>query len=138
MSGRYNEIRSNLGAAVAQWLGTVGVAQPALNVYNYVPRTIIPPSAIIQPVAQRTINYMNVLGHGGLADWHFHVLVVVGFVDEAAAQELTGEIISPGSPLICSLQDCMRFVQVTDGAISEMMFDGALYTYARLNLTVKA
>jgi hypothetical protein len=109
-----------------------------MNVYNYVPRTLIPPSAIIQPVAQRTIDYMNVLGRGGLADWYFHVLIVVGLVDEEAAQQLTGEIISPGSPLIHALQDSLRFVQVTTGSIAEMMFGNALYTYARLNLTVKA
>jgi hypothetical protein len=138
VTGRYNEIRTSLGASTAQWLGTIGVSQPAMNVFNYVPRTIIPPAAIIQPVAQRTIDYMNVLGRGGLADWYFHVLIVVGLVDEEAAQQLTGQIISPGSPLINALQDSMRFVQVTSGSIAEMMFGNALYTYARLNLTVKA
>jgi hypothetical protein len=138
VTGRYNEIRTSLGGAAATWLGSIGVEQPTMNVYNYVPRTLIPPSAIIQPVAQRTIDYMNVLGRGGLADWYFHVLIVVGLVDEEAAQQLTGEIISPGSPLIHSLQDSLRFVQVTSGSIAEMMFGNALYTYARLNLTVKA
>lgn len=134
----FNEIRTTLGSATASWLGAVGVDQPAMNVYSYVPRTLIPPSAIIQPVASRTVNYMEAVGHSRLACWYFHVLIVVGLVDEEAAQEMTGDIISPGSPLIYSLQDCMRYVQVTDGSISEMMFDNALYAYARLNVTVKA
>lgn len=134
----YNDIRKNLGAATAEWLGSVGVNQPALNVFNYVPRTLIPPSAIIQPVAHRTIDYLQAAGRSGLAQWHFHVLLVVGLVDEEAAQELTGDIISPGSPLIYALQDCMRYVQVTDGAVSEMMFGQSLYTYARLNVLVRA
>lgn len=135
---KYNDIRKSLGAASAEWLGSIGISQPTMNVYNYVPRTLIPPSVIIQPVAQRTISYMDVLGRGGLADWYFHVLIVVGLVDEEAAQEMTGDIISPGSPLIHALQDSLRFVQVTDGCISEMMFGNSLYTYARLNTMVKA
>ncbi|HEX4394186.1 MAG TPA: hypothetical protein VH084_22000 [Mycobacterium sp.] len=135
---RYNDVRKSLGAAAQQWLGSIGVEQPAMNVYNYVPRTLIPPSVIIQPVAQRTLSYLDVLGQGNLADWYFHVLIVVGLVDEEAAQELMGDIISPGSSLIYALQECMRFVQVTDGSVAEMMFDGALHAYARINVKIKA
>lgn len=135
---RYNDVRKSLGGAAQQWLGSIGVEQPAMNVYNYVPRTLIPPSVIIQPVAQRTLSYLDVLGQGNLADWYFHVLIVVGLVDEEAAQELMGDIISPGSSLIYALQECMRFVQVVDGSVAEMMFDGALHAYARINVKIKA
>jgi hypothetical protein len=126
----FNFVRSSLGTSIQTY-------QPGLNVYYYVPRTFTPPAAIVEPASQRTINYKLVQGNGPFSKWFFNVLLVLGQVDEAAAQEAAGEIISPGSPLITALQatDLKNgFVEVTDAAISQMQFGGGIYTYARLTV----
>lgn len=126
----FNFVRKALGTAIQSY-------QPGLNVYYYVPRSFAPPAAIVEPASQRTINYKMVQGNGPFSKWFFNVLLVLGQVDEEAAQEAAGEIISPGSPLIRALQ-CADlgngFVEVTDAAISQMQFGNGIYTYARLTV----
>lgn len=131
----YNTIRVALGTAI-------GAYQSELSVYYYVPRTLVPPAAIVQPKPHRTISYMRAQS-SGLAEWNFNVLLVVGLVNEQSAQDQVGELVSPGSPLIRALQNAQLpngFVQVTDGSISEMTFEGhhgqGLYTYAQLSVVV--
>lgn len=132
----YNAVRSALGAAVVAY-------QSSMNIYHHVPRSLTPPAAIIQPRPHMTINYSQALS-SGLAKWYFNVLLVIGLVDEQAAQDLAGELISPGSALICALQNAPLpngFAQVMDGSISEMDVaepDGShsLYTYAQLSVVV--
>jgi hypothetical protein len=129
----YNDIRNALGASVTAF-------QPNVNVYYYVPRTLVPPAAIVQPVPHRTISYLQVQS-SPMAEWRFNILLVIGQVDEQAAQEQAGELISPGSGLVQALNDTQLpsgYVVVTDGAISEMQTGGsaALYTYAQLSVTV--
>lgn len=128
----YNDVRSALGAAVQSY-------QPNLNVYYYVPRTIVPPAAIIQPVPHRTINYVQAYG-SELAKWRFTVMIVIGLVDEESAQEQAGDLISPGSALIRALNTRLAsgYAQVTEGGLAEMMFDTGLYTYAELSVVVTA
>lgn len=127
----YNDIRTALGAAVQAY-------QPDLNVYYYVPRSLIPPSAIVTPKPHQTIEYLQAQS-SSLAEWHFNILIVIGQVDEQAAQDQAGDIISPGSTLIQALQNAQLpngYVQVVDGSISEMQFGGGVYTYAQLSLNV--
>jgi hypothetical protein len=132
----YNDIRAALGASVTAF-------QPNVNVYYYVPRTLVPPAAIVQPQPHRTISYLQVQS-GPMAEWRFNVLLVIGQVDEQAAQEQAGDLISPGSGLIQALNDTVLptsgYVVVTDGSISEMQTGGsaALYTYAQLSVCVYA
>jgi hypothetical protein len=130
----YNDVRTALGASVTAY-------QPGVNVYYYVPRSLVPPAAIVQPQPHRTIDYMQAQS-STMARWYFNVLLVIGQVDEQAAQEQAGDLISPGSGLIQALNDTTLpssgYVVVTDGAISEMATGGgsALYTYAQLSVSV--
>jgi hypothetical protein len=131
----YNDVRAALGEAMSVYSPAL-----ALNTYNYVPRSIIPPAAIVQPAPHRTIDYTQVEGRGSFALWRFNIMIVVGQVDEEAAQEQAGDLITPGSPLIRALQDIKLngYAQVIEGGISQMMFDQGLYTYAELSVVVKA
>lgn len=116
--------------------GSISTYNTELNVYYYVPQSLVPPAAIVQPVANRTIDYTQALS-SGFAYWHFHVLLVVGLVDEEAAQEQVGELVSPGSALITALNNtplANGYVQVTEASVSEMTFTKGLYTYARLTV----
>lgn len=126
----YNDIRTALGNACQSY-------ESELNVFHYVPRTIIPPAAIIRPAPHRTISYLQTQS-SFLAEWHFSVLIVIGEVSEEDAQDRAGVLISPGSALIRTLNECLTYVQVTDGAVSEMSFGQGLYTYAQLSVVVKA
>lgn len=132
----YNEVRRALGAAMLSF-------QPDLNVYYYVPRTLIPPCAIIKPQPQQTINYLQAQSSLS-ARWLFHIMMVIGLVEEEAAQDLAGDLIAPGSPLLRALNRRLDtgYAQVTDAAISEAMFGEpprqGLYTFARLSVLVNA
>lgn len=128
----YNDVRAALAEAVAD-------ATPVLNIYSYVPQTLTPPSAIIQPAPHRTIDYMQT-AQSGLAKWRFNIMIVVGQVSEEAAQEQAGDLISPGSPLLLALNTRLGsgFSQVFEGGIAQMMFDQGLYTYAELSVIVTA
>lgn len=128
----YNDVRDGLTEAVQ-------IYSSDLNVYQYVPRTLVPPCAIVKPRGTRTIDYQQMQGRSTLAKWYFDVMLVIGLVDEEAAQNLAGELISPGSPLITCLLKAKfptGFSQVTEGAVNNMMFGQALYTYAELKVTV--
>lgn len=118
-----------------------------VNLFNYQPRTVVPPCAIIKPQAHRTVDYVTGQGNSLTAKWHFLVMLVVGQVDERAAQEEVGALVSPGSPLINAIKatrfPVSGFAVVTQGAVSQMAVktrDGgeALYTYAQLSVLVEA
>jgi hypothetical protein len=131
----YNDVRAMLGDAINVYMPSL-----ATNTYSYVPRSIIPPALIVQPTPHRTIDYTQVEGRGTFALWRFNIMIVIGQVDEEVAQTQAGDIITPGSPLIRAIQDIKGngYAQVLDGGISSMMFDQGLYTYAELNVIVKA
>lgn len=128
----YNDVRLALGASIQDY-------QPDLNVYYYSPQTLVPPAAIVQPRAHQTIDYLQAQS-SGFANWYFNVLLVVGLVDEEAAQAQVGELVSPRSPLIRALQNTKLttgYVTVTNGGVSSMMFAKGLYAYADLSVVVR-
>lgn len=131
----YNDVRAALGEAISIYDPAL-----ALNTYNYVPRTVTPPAVILQPAPHRTVDYTQVEGRGTFALWRFNIMIVVGQVDEEVAQEQAGDLITPGSDFIRAIQDIKLngYAQVIDGGIAQMMFDQGLYTYAELNVIVKA
>lgn len=126
----YNDVREALGSAIQAF-------QPDVIVYYYVPRSITPPAAIIQPNPNQTINYLEAQSSRS-ALWYFNVMLVLGLVDEEAAQQMMGEMVSPGSALLSALNTRIAtgYSKVTAAAVSERTFDNALYTYARLSVTV--
>lgn len=126
----YNEIRVGLGAAMQRY-------EAGLNIYYHVPRTLVPPAAIIEPNSNRSIDYTQAYS-SGLADWHFVVTLVIGLVDEEASQRIAGDLISPGSSLLETLNNSSRFAKVTQGSVAEATFGKGLYTCARLSVLVKA
>jgi hypothetical protein len=132
----YNEVRESLVQAIKSF-------QPNLIVYSYVPRTGIPPLAILQPSPQRTIDYLEAQSSRS-AKWRFTCIIAVGLVDSDAAQKRVGDLITPGSELLKVLNGrvAQGYSQVTDGAIVETMMGVApkqgLYTCARLNIVVLA
>lgn len=130
----YNQVRALLGEAIAVYSPAL-----AMNTYSYVPRSITPPAVILQPTPRRTIDYLEA-NQSRSAKWRFNVMIVIGQVDEEAAQEQAGDIISPGSTLLNALNGRLGtgYSQVSDGAISQMQFDQGLYTYAELSVVVLA
>jgi hypothetical protein len=133
----YNDVRAALEGAI--WACSPDLS---LNTYSYVPRSLTPPALILQPHPHRAIDYMQVEGRGLFAAWRFNVMIVVGQIDEEAAQQMAGDLISPGSPMITAIQGLRvggtGFTQVLEGGIAQMMFDQGLYTYAELSVVVKA
>jgi len=128
----YNDVRAALGTALETY-------QSGLNVYDYVPKSLTPPAAIVQPAPHRTIDYVQAQGAGGLAKWRFNVLIVIGQVDELAAQQQAGDLISPGSSVIQALNRMPLtngYALVESGGIAQMMFDQGLYTYAELSVVI--
>lgn len=136
---RYNDIRYALAASVESSLPF------PLNVYSYMPKTFIPPAAMVYPNT-RSINYLQMMSSQS-AEWHYTVLIVLGEVDEEAAQNLVGDIVSPDSAVIaaiCNTKIPGGYAVVTDGSVSERQVPGAsatgaaLYTHAELHVMVKA
>lgn len=127
MESGYNHVRKALAASVVS-------IDPNINIYYYVPRTLVPPAVIVQP-AHRTVSYLKGQGHGRSAEWHFNVMLIVGQVDEEGAQEMAGELISPGSPLVEALTATKLragYAQVTDGTVAEVTIGGGVYTHVQL------
>lgn len=129
----FREVRETLGAAIHKSLGL------ELNVHHYVPRTLVPPAAIVQPAPNNTIDYEQQYS-SGLADWMFKVMIVVGQVDDEAAQDQVQAILTPNSPLIQAINDVTfstsGWAKVQRGNVSQMNFGKALYTYAELTVRV--
>lgn len=111
-----------------------------LNIFDHVPRTLVPPAAIVKPRPKVLPEYRRAMGRSALAKWQFDVLLIIGLVDEQAAQKMAGELISPGSPLVNALTCKLLngYSQVTDSGTSEMMVEESLYTYAELTVEVLA
>lgn len=129
----YDEVRSALSTAVRTY-------QPDLNVYYATPRTLVPPAAIVKPQSHKTVSYLQAQS-SGLAKWHFHVLLIIGLVNEQAAQKQAGDLISPYSPLIQALRKTQLpngYATVVDAGLSEMTFSNGLYTYAQISVDVTA
>lgn len=131
------DVRNTLGRAVTRVL-------PKHNVYGYVPRSIIPPAAIVAPVPNNTIDYEQQY-NSTQADWMWTVKIIVGQVDDEAAQDMVGELLSPGSDLIRAIEASefgdvpgAGWARVQRGGVSQMMFGKALYTYAELTVRVTA
>lgn len=131
------DVRNTLGRAVIRVL-------PEHNVYGYVPRSIIPPAAIVTPVPNNTIDYEQQY-NSTQADWMWTIKIVVGQVNDEAAQDMVGELLSPGSDLINAVNGCVfgdgpgaGWARVQRGGVSQMMFGKALYTYAELTVRVTA
>lgn len=130
----YNEIKKTLGDALRQF-------QDDLNVSDYFPKSVVPPAAVIQP-AVPTISYIQAR-NSPTAQWRFSVMLIVGQVNEEAAQLRIGEFISPGSPLIEALNAIgedsgFLRVKVTDASVSEVQVGTTNYAYARLSVVVDA
>jgi hypothetical protein len=127
----FSDVRSVLG-------GSIRRALPGLNVHHYVPRSLVPPAAIVQPNPHNTIDYEQQYS-SGLADWMFTVMIVVGQVDDESAQDQVGAMLTPNSPLICAINES-RFetgwARVQRGNVAQMNFGKALYTYAELTVRV--
>lgn len=124
----YNSIRKALGTAVQAF-------EPNINIYYYVPRTLVPPAVVVQP-AHRTISYLQGQSSRS-AEWHFNVMVIVGQVDEEGAQEMVGDLISPRSTLVAALNATPvegGYVQVTEGTVAEVTIGSAVYTHVQLSV----
>lgn len=111
-----------------------------LSIFDEVPRTLVPPAAIVKPRPNTIPEYRRAMGRSTLAKWHFDVLLIIGLVDETEAQKMAGELISPGSPLINALNCRLLngYSQAVDSGVSEMMVGEALYTYAEVAVEVLA
>lgn len=111
------------------------------NIYDRTQRSLIPPAVILKPRPHRSILYPRAQ-NSPFAEWHWILQIVTGQIDDQSAQDQVGAMISPDSELIRKLEDAQvgrGFVQVIDGAMSEMMVeDAGLYVHAELSIYVKA
>lgn len=139
----YDQVTDALGASIRAFDSSF---QTDVNLFNYQPRTVVPPCAIIKPQAHRTIDYVTGQSNSLTAKWHFLVMLVIGEIDERSAQAEAGALVSPGSPLINAIKATRfatsGFAVVTQGAVSQMAVktrDGgeALYTYAQLSVLIE-
>lgn len=96
MGADYNEISATLGDAVRSSVGE-------MNVYDYLPAGVAPPAVIVRDQTP-TGDYMLTWG-GGLAEYMFEVLVLMGKVSSESAQTRIGELITRNSALIKALND---------------------------------
>jgi hypothetical protein len=129
----FTVVRDTLGRACSKTL-------PTLNVYNYVPRSLVPPAAIVRMAPHNAIDYEQQYS-SGLADWMWTLMLVIGQVDDEAAQDQIGELITPNSPLIVAINACefpSGWARVQKAGVSQMMFGKALYSYAELSVRVTA
>jgi len=130
----YNELKSTLGDALRQFSDDI-------NVFDFFPKSVVPPAAVIQP-AVPTVNFIQA-EQSRTAEWRFTVMLIVGQVNEEAAQTKIGDLISPGSDLIEALNAVgedtgFLRVKVTDASISEVQVGTTTYAYARLSVNVIA
>lgn len=130
----YNELKRTLGDALRTF-------SDEINVSDFFPKSVVPPAAVIQP-AVPTINFIQA-EQSRTAEWRFTVMLIIGQVNEEAAQEKIGDLISPGSPLIEVLNAVgedsgFLRVKVTDASISEVQVGTTNYAYARLSVNVIA
>lgn len=75
---------------------------PDLNVYDWVPDSIIAPAAFIQP-ASPLIEYQTRFG-AGKAIWRFHITVLLSNKEEQSNQMELDEYLSPTGPIVTALQ----------------------------------
>jgi hypothetical protein len=128
------EVRDTLGQMCSKTL-------PTLNVYNHVPRSLVPPAAIVRLAPHNAIDYEQQYS-SGLADYMWTIMLVIGQVDDEAAQDQIGELITPNSPLIVAINNATfpapGWAKVQKAGVSQMMFGKALYSYAELSVRVTA
>lgn len=115
---------------------------PKCNVYPMEPRTLIPPAAIVKPAPHNTIDYEQAYS-SSQARWLWLIMIVVGQVNDEAAQNQVGELLSPNSDLIQSINNCdfgqgAGWAKVMRGNAAQLNFKGALYSYAELSVRVTA
>lgn len=136
MGATYNELRAAIGTSLDVYIPGL-----SLNTYAYVPRTVIPPAAIVQPTPQRTADNLVAMA-SSMAEWHFDIMVVIGQIDEEAAQQQAGDAVSPNGPLIRALNNTRLpgtgYALVTRTGVRSAMFDQGLYVYADISLTILA
>lgn len=132
------EVRDTLGDAIRRVL-------PEMNVYNHVPRSLVPPAAIVRPTPNSTIDYEQMYS-SSQADWMWTLMLVVGQVDDEWAQDTMGSLITPRGDMVRAIND-IKFVDPESGSsigwakalrggISQMNFGKALYTYAEITVRV--
>lgn len=130
----YSEVRDTLGKAIQRVL-------PDMNVHHYVPRSLVPPAAIVRPTPNSTINYEQQYS-SFQADWMWTLMLVVGQVDDEWAQDQIGALITPDSDLIQAINavtfTTSGWARVQRGNTSQMNFGNALYSYAELTVRVTA
>lgn len=138
MTTSFVEIRDTLGGAIRRVL-------PDVNVYNHVPRSLVPPSAIVRPTPNSTVDYEQMYS-SSQADWMWTLMLVIGQIDDEWAQDQMGALITPRGDLVRAINDIefrdptsgsgIGWAKALRGGISQMNFGKALYTYAEITVRV--
>jgi hypothetical protein len=132
------EVRDTLGGAIKRVL-------PDMNVYNHVPRSLVPPAAIVRPTPNSSIDYEQMYS-SSQADWMWTLMLVIGQIDDEWAQDQMGELITPRGDMIRAINDVVfvdpnsgsqtGWAKALRGGISQMNFGKALYSYAEITVRV--
>lgn len=131
-----NDLRRTLADAMRAFFSD------EINVSEFFPKSPPPsPSLVIQPGTPvgDLIQAMN----SSTAEWQFVIMLLVGQVNEEAAQNKIGDLCSPGSPLIQALNAIgedsgFLRVKVTNVSISEVQYATTMYAYGRFQVKVIA
>lgn len=131
----YDDIRKLLGDVCRSLDDTVSVTA-------YVPRSKpVGPLAIIKPGFPTTQYFIDSSGQSAL--WNMVVMYLVSRVNEETALIRTGALLAPNSKLIrllnaAQLRPGYGTVTVRQGILDEIQVGSAMYSYARLDVTVRA
>jgi hypothetical protein len=114
---------------------------PKLNVYTTWPCSVSVPAAVIR-IGKPAIRYIQVMGNSTQAKWLFEILLVVGSVNDKAAQKRAMALISPDSKLVAAVNDVKvtegGAVKVTESSTGEVDVGSGTYASASLFVTADA
>lgn len=134
----FETVRDTIGQVCADTLPTL---LPGVDVWQTVPDSFAVPAVIVVPAAP-TITYGDVT-NSDLAGWRFDLWLLLGKVNEHAAQLKAGELVDPKSPLIRALDGAEipnGWLDPIDAHVGKQRppFSNAVYEGAKLTIVGNA
>lgn len=136
LMGKYRDVRDTLAASAQAGVTAMGITD--VNVYSTLNKSAVAPAIVVRP-GNPTILYGEADGRSPLARWNFEVLIIVGQVNEQAAQDRIADMIDPDSPIIEALDDSdfgNGFAQTRRALVGETPIGATLYASALIGVQV--
>lgn len=109
---------------------------PGVRVSRTPPASVNVPAAIVQPAAQ-TIRYGDKT-ISELASWRFELLLLLGNINEHAAQVKAGELVAPSSDLIQALNYARidnGWLDLIEANVGNQTYNARTYGGAKINIS---